>query len=51
MNDDESRPTDERAPDDEPPPFGGSWTTLYTLVLVNLLVLIALFYIFTKAFE
>lgn len=36
---------------DEPPPFGGSWRVLYAAVLLNLAVLIALFYIFTKAFE
>lgn len=36
--------------DDEPPPFGGSWRVLYAAVLVNLVFLIVLFYIFTKAF-
>jgi hypothetical protein len=35
---------------DEPPPFGGSWRVLYTIVLMWLVVLIAVFYIFTKAF-
>jgi len=36
---------------DEKPPFGGSWTRLYALVLLNLAALIALFTWFTKAFE
>jgi hypothetical protein len=35
---------------EEPPPFGGSWATLYAAVLVNLAALITLFYIFTRAF-
>ncbi|HEY0080628.1 MAG TPA: hypothetical protein VGB73_18635 [Pyrinomonadaceae bacterium] len=47
----DAKPHDERPVEDEPPPFGGSWAKLYAFVLVNLLVLIALFYIFTKAFE
>ena len=34
----------------EPPPFGGSWQTLYAVVLVNLAVLAALFYLFTRYF-
>ena len=37
--------------DEGKPPFVSSWTTLYVLVLVNLVVLIALFYAFMKAFE
>lgn len=36
---------------EEPPPFGGSWKTLYTIVLVNLAVLAALFYLFTRYFR
>ncbi len=36
---------------EEPPPFGGSWRTLYTAVLVNLFVLVALFYLFTRYFK
>jgi hypothetical protein len=38
--------------DDEvgPPPFGGSWRVLYAVVLVNLAVLVLLFYLFTRAF-
>jgi hypothetical protein len=35
---------------EEPPPFGGSWKTLYAVVLVNLAVLAALFYLFTRYF-
>jgi hypothetical protein len=33
-----------------PPPVGGSWRTLYAVVLLNLAVLVALFYLFTRAF-
>jgi len=33
------------------PPLVSSWRNLYALVLVNLVVLIALFYAFMKAFE
>jgi len=36
---------------DEPPPFLGSWGRLYAIVLLELIVLIALFYSFTKAFR
>ncbi|HEV7890441.1 MAG TPA: hypothetical protein VGP08_07370 [Pyrinomonadaceae bacterium] len=44
--------TDEpRALDEERPPFGGSWATLYAAVLLNLAVLVALFYLFTRAFR
>ena len=42
--------THERATREEPPPFGGSWKTLYAVVLVNLAVLAALFYLFTRYF-
>ena len=35
---------------EEPPPFGGSWKTLYAAVLVNLAALAALFYLFTRYF-
>ena len=38
-------------PAEEPPPVGGSWRTLYTIVLVNLAVLFVLFYLFTRAFR
>ncbi|MDQ3253226.1 MAG: hypothetical protein M3R15_04855 [Acidobacteriota bacterium] len=44
--------TDRPAPvEEEPPPFGQSWTTLYAVVLINLVLLIVLFYAFTKFFE
>jgi hypothetical protein len=33
------------------PPFFSSWNRLYAFVLLNLAVLIILFYLFTKAFE
>jgi hypothetical protein len=36
--------------DEAPPPFGGSWKTLYAAVLINLAVLTALFYLFTRYF-
>jgi hypothetical protein len=36
---------------EEAPPFGGSWRRLYAVVLVNLAVLVVLFYIFTRAFR
>jgi hypothetical protein len=39
-----------RARDDERPPFGRSWKTLYAAVLINLALLVALFYLFTRAF-
>jgi hypothetical protein len=37
--------------DEGKPPFVSSWNRLYILVLVNLVVLIGLFYVFTRAFE
>lgn len=45
------KPPDERPSGEEPPPFGGSWRLLYALVLLNLALLIGLFYAFTKAFS
>lgn len=36
---------------DEPPPILGSWTRLYALVLLNLVVLIAAFTAFTRYFR
>ncbi|HEU4595810.1 MAG TPA: hypothetical protein VFS10_11770 [Pyrinomonadaceae bacterium] len=42
--------TDAPAANDEQPPFGRSWATLYAVVLVNLAVLVVLFYLFTRAF-
>ena len=35
---------------DEAPPFGRSWRMLYAVVLINLAVLVLLFYLFTRAF-
>jgi len=35
----------------EKPPFLSSWNRLYAAVLLNLALLIGLFYLFTKAFE
>jgi hypothetical protein len=43
--------TRERETNEEPPPFGGSWRTLYVVVLANLAVLAALFYLFTRYFS
>lgn len=37
--------------DEGKPPFVSSWRSLYVLVLFNLVMLIALFYAFMKAFE
>ena len=37
--------------DDERPPIGGSWTALYAVVLLNLALLVLLFYLFTRAFR
>ncbi len=37
--------------DQEKPPILSSWNRLYTVVLLNLALLILLFYLFTKAFD
>ncbi len=37
--------------DEGKPPLVSSWRNLYILVLANLVVLIALFYAFMRAFE
>ena len=37
--------------DEGKPPLVSSWRNLYILVLLNLVVLIAVFYAFMKAFE
>jgi hypothetical protein len=37
--------------DEEKPPIGGSWRVLYAIVIGNLVFLILLFYVFTKAFS
>ncbi|MGH9721773.1 MAG: hypothetical protein ACRD8O_16315 [Bryobacteraceae bacterium] len=36
---------------DEPPPFLGAWRRVYTVVLVYLAAVIALFYLFTRAWS
>lgn len=47
-----NRETERReAPVEEPPPFGGSWRSLYAVVLLTLAALIVLFYLFTRAFR
>lgn len=38
-------------PDSPPPPIGKSWPRLYAAVLINLAVLVALFYAFTRYFS
>jgi hypothetical protein len=38
-------------PHEEPPPVGGTWKTLYAVVLLNLAVLVVVFYLFTRAFR
>jgi hypothetical protein len=45
MRDEETRDTTDG------PPFGRSWATLYALVLLNLALLVLLFYLFTRAFR
>ena len=36
---------------DESPPIGRSWAVLYAAVLLNLALLVLLFYLFTRAFR
>ena len=36
---------------EEKPPLLGSWKKIYFAVLLNLIVLIILFYLFSKAFQ
>lgn len=36
---------------DEPPPFLGTWARVYGFVVVYLAALIALFYVFARAFS
>jgi hypothetical protein len=36
-------------PDDEPPPFLGSWRRIYIATLIYLALVITAFYVFTKA--
>lgn len=42
---------EEKELDQEKPPIFSSWKWLYTAVLLNLAMLIVLFYLFTKAFD
>jgi len=35
---------------EEPPPFLGTWRRLYSVILLYLIVIILLFYCFTRAF-
>ena len=39
-----------KRPEEEPPPFLGTWRRLYTGVVIYLFALITLFYIFTVTF-
>jgi hypothetical protein len=48
---DDTPPRDKSPTEEEPPPFGGSWKNLYAAVLLNLAALVALFYLFTRAFR
>lgn len=34
-----------------PPPIGGTWKRLYTILVMYLALLVVIFYGFTKAFE
>jgi hypothetical protein len=36
---------------EEPPPIFGSWRKLYSIVVLNVFVLITLFYLFSQAFK
>lgn len=36
---------------DPPPPILGGWKKLYAFVFMNLVILVILFYIFTRVFE
>ena len=46
----EQPPTEATRAADEQPPFGRSWTTLYAVVLLNLVLLVVSFYLFTREF-
>jgi len=37
-------------PEEEPPPFFGTWQRIYAFVLVYLVVIIVLFYTFERIF-
>jgi hypothetical protein len=36
---------------DEPPPFLGTWRRIYAAILIYLAAIIALFFLFTRAFN
>ena len=36
---------------DDPPPFLGTWKRVYVAILIYLAVIIALFYVFTRAYR
>jgi len=42
--------TKEESPEEKPPLFS-SWNKLYTAVMLNLIILIILFYLFTEFFK
>jgi hypothetical protein len=44
--------SDPRGPlPDEPPPFLGTWPRVYTAIVLYLAALIAVFYLFTRAYS
>ena len=43
--------TDPPVSSEEAPPILSSWNSLYALVLLNLVILIVLFYLFTRTFR
>jgi hypothetical protein len=43
--------TRDRLPPDEPPPFLGTWRRVYIAILIYTVVIIALCYAFTRAFN
>ena len=47
----ENQATKRKETVDEPPPVFSSWNRLYSVVLLNLFVLIVVFYIITRMFE
>lgn len=47
----ENERNEKKEKDQEKPPLLSSWNRLYTVVLLNLALLILLFYLFTKAFD
>ena len=36
---------------DEPPPFLGTWKRVYQAILIYLVLLIAVFYVFTRVYR